>query len=163
MLSVEIEKKFPTAGTPNFQLQVKLVFSPGFTVLFGPSGAGKSTLLDCIAGLLRPDKGTITFGERVFFDEAKAVNLPAQKRRVGYVFQSLALFPHLSVEENVAYGISGIAAADRANRIERITESFHIGGLRSRKPTELSGGERQRVALARSVITDPRFCCSTNR
>jgi molybdate transport system ATP-binding protein len=156
MLSVEIEKKFQTAATRNFQLQIKEVFPPGFTVLFGPSGAGKSTLLDCIAGLLNPDKGRITLGDQVFFDQATAVNLSAQKRRVGYVFQSLTLFPHLSVQENVAYGISGIRAAERVARIARISQSFHIGGLQSRRPADLSGGEKQRVALARSVITEPQ-------
>jgi len=156
MLSVAIEKKLQTPRTPSFQLEITEVFPPGFTVLFGPSGAGKSTVLDCIAGLLKPDQGRIALGEQVFFDHTTVVNLPAQRRGVGYVFQSLALFPHLSVEENIAYGMGGIAPEQRAIRIERITAGFHIGGLKSRKPPELSGGEKQRVALARSVITEPR-------
>lgn len=156
MLSVHIEKNFQVAGTPRFQLQIEEEFPPGFTVVFGPSGAGKSTLLDCIAGLVRPDGGKITFGEETFFEAEKEICLPAQKRGIGYVFQSLALFPHLTVEGNVGYGLSGLPAADRVGRMERILGAFHIERLRGRKPEELSGGEKQRVALARSVITEPR-------
>jgi molybdate transport system ATP-binding protein len=156
MLSVHIQKKFMKAGTPTFGLQINEEFSPGFTVLFGPSGAGKSTLLDCIAGLLQPDEGRIAFGAETFFDGEKGTSLPPQKRGIGYVFQSLALFPHLSVEENVAYGVAALQAGERSERMERTLEAFHIGKLRGRKPVELSGGERQRVALARSVITEPR-------
>ena len=156
MLSVQIAKKFSTLGTPAFQLQVRETFSPGFTVLFGPSGAGKSTLLDCIAGLLTPDSGTIQLGEEIFFDAGKSTFLSSQKRGIGYVFQSLALFPHMSVEENVGYGISRLPAAERSQHLAKILEAFHIARMRGRKPGELSGGEKQRVALARSVITNPR-------
>jgi molybdate transport system ATP-binding protein len=156
MLSVQIAKKFRTAGTPTFHLQVREEFSPGFTVLFGPSGAGKSTLLDCIAGLLRPDSGRIKFDDEIFFDAEKEINRAPQRREIGYVFQSLALFPHISVEGNVAYGILRLPMAEQSSRIARILETFHIGRLRGRKPAELSGGEKQRVALARSVITNPR-------
>jgi molybdate transport system ATP-binding protein len=155
MLSVHIEKEFRT-DTPPFQLQVKEEFSPGFTVLFGPSGAGKSTLLDCIAGLLKPDKGRITFGDAVFFDAEKQIFMPPEKREIGYVFQSLALFPHLSVEDNITYGLARLPGAQRRERLEPILEAFHIQRLTSRKPGALSGGEKQRVALARSVITQPR-------
>jgi molybdate transport system ATP-binding protein len=155
MLSVDIEKEFRATGTPVFHLQINETFLPGFTVLFGPSGAGKSTLLDCIAGLLKPDKGKITFGEQVFFDAKTGMFLPPEKRRIGYVFQSLALFPHLTVEENIAYGTSKLAADRRRERMERILQAFHIQKLRDRKPGLLSGGEKQRVALARSVITEP--------
>jgi molybdate transport system ATP-binding protein len=156
MLSVQIEKEFRASGTPSFQLKISEEFSPGFTVLFGPSGAGKSTLLDCIAGLVKPDKGMIQFGEEVFCDAEKGFFLPPQKRGIGYVFQSLALFPHLTVDENVGYGISGLPAAERLGRMDQILEAFHIQKLRGRKPGELSGGEKQRAALARSLITKPR-------
>jgi molybdate transport system ATP-binding protein len=156
MLSVNIEKEIRAAGTPVFQLQIDEKFSQGFTVLFGPSGAGKSTLLDCIAGLLKPDKGSITFGEEVLFDVKTDIFLPPEKRGIGYVFQSLALFPHMTAEENIAYGTSKLAATRRRERMERILEAFHIEKLRDRKPGMLSGGEKQRVALARSVITEPR-------
>jgi molybdate transport system ATP-binding protein len=157
MLSVQIAKRFRARGTPPFQLQVNGTFSAGFTVLFGPSGAGKSTLLDCIAGLLTPDSGKIQLDEEIFFDASRHISLAPQKRGIGYVFQSLALFPHLSVEENVAYGISRLQPAERAQRMANVLDSFHVTRLRERKPGELSGGEKQRVALARSVITNPRL------
>ena len=157
MLFVDIRKQFRTAGTPPFLLDVKETFAPGFTVLFGPSGAGKSTLLDCISGLLRPDDGAIKFNDEYFFDGARRFSLPAQMRRTAYVFQSLALFPHLSVEENVAYGLSALPSLEQQERVERILQAFHIEPLRARKPGELSGGEKQRVALARSLVTQPQL------
>jgi molybdate transport system ATP-binding protein len=155
MLSVDLRKQFRTAAS-RFQLQISAEFPPGFSVLFGPSGAGKSTLLDCIAGLLKPDEGNIRLGEQLFFDARQRISLPAQQREIGYVFQSLALFPHLTVQENVAFGIAGTSAAPRAEKIDRILNAFHIQGLAKRKPGELSGGEQQRVALARSLVTEPR-------
>ncbi len=157
MLSVAIRKEFRTAASPRFLLDVTETFAPGFTVLFGPSGAGKSTLLDCIAGLLRPDEGVIRLNDEPFFDSARRLYLSPQRRRTAYVFQSLALFPHLSVEENVAYGLSTFPAAERRERVERILPAFHIEPLRARKPGELSGGEKQRVALARSLVTQPHL------
>ena len=157
MLFVDIRKQFRTAGSPPFLLDVRETFAPGFTVLFGPSGAGKSTLLDCISGLLRPDAGVIQFNGESFFDAARRFSLPAQLRCTAYVFQSLALFPHLSVEANVAYGLSALPSLERQERIERILPAFHIAALRRRKPAELSGGEKQRVALARSLVTQPQL------
>ena len=157
MLQVHIHKTFPSADASPFSLRIAEEFSPGFTVLFGPSGAGKSTLLDCIAGLMRPDDGRIKLAEEIFFDAAKKISLAPQRRGIGYVFQSLALFPHLTVEENVAYGLAGTAGLQRRERIERGLESFHIQSLRNRKSRELSGGEKQRVALARSIVTNPRL------
>jgi molybdate transport system ATP-binding protein len=157
MLSVHIEKEFRTPGTPPFQLRINEDFLNGFTVLFGPSGAGKSTLLDCIAGLVKPEKGRITFGQEIFFDAAQQIFMAPQKRGIGYVFQSLALFPHLTVEENVGFGLAKLSSAERGALVERILEAFHIAPLRGRKPAELSGGEKQRVALARSVATEPRM------
>jgi len=157
MLTAHIRKEFRSAGSRAFQLKIKEEFSSGFTVLFGPSGAGKSTLLDCIAGLVKPEEGWIKSDEEIFFDGEKGISLPPQKRGLGYVFQSLALFPHLSVEENVGYGLSGVTVPERVERMERILIAFHIGRLRRRKPGELSGGEKQRVALARSLVTEPKI------
>lgn len=153
MLAVDIEKNFRAPSA--FRLQINEDFPAGFTIVFGPSGAGKSTLLDCIAGLLPLDQGKIQLGNEIFCDTAQNIFLSPQRRHIGYVFQSLALFPHLSVEGNVAFGLSGVAAA-RSERIEQALHTFHILPLRNRKPSELSGGEKQRVALARSVITQPR-------
>jgi molybdate transport system ATP-binding protein len=157
MLRVSIEKRFSSAGPTPFQLWIDEEFSPGFTVLFGPSGAGKSTLLDCIAGLLRPDTGRVTLEEKTFFDAENGISLPPQKRRIGYVFQSLALFPHMTVDENVCYGLSGVAESERRERLDQIIGAFHIQNLLERRPSELSGGEKQRVALARSVVTEPQL------
>ena len=138
-----------------FQLDVSLVLEKGITILFGPSGAGKTTLLDCIAGLAEPERGRIAAGGRVLFDSEDGINLSATERKIGYVFQDLALFPHLSVEANVAYGLGGLKAEDRKHRVEAALESLGISDLRARRPGELSGGERQRVALARALVMRP--------
>jgi molybdate transport system ATP-binding protein len=157
MLSVKIRKRFSSAQASSFLLQIDEEFPAGFTVLFGPSGAGKSTLLDCIAGLLKPDEGTIRLNDDVFFDSARGFSLAPRERGIGYVFQSLALFPHLTVEENVAFGVARKAVSEQRELIGRILSAFHIRELEQRKPGELSGGEKQRVALARSLVTQPRL------
>lgn len=140
----------------SFVLDVSLEAPAGITILFGPSGAGKSTLLDCVAGLLRPDSGRIAFGEEVLFDSAANIDIPPQKRRIAYVFQSLALFPHLTVEENIAYGLAEIAESERRARVSEILKAFHVEKQRNQKPAQISGGEKQRTALARSLVTAPR-------
>jgi len=156
MLNVQIRKQFRSNGTQPFALDVAISFAPGFTVLFGPSGSGKSTLLDCIAGLQRPDSGEIRLGEIKFFDAAGNLSLPPQRRELAYVFQSLALFPHLSVEQNIRYGLDKLPASEQSERAQNIAKTFRIGNLISRRPAELSGGEKQRVALARALVTRPR-------
>jgi molybdate transport system ATP-binding protein len=155
-LVVRVRKARDGAPHRPFVLDVALEIPVGITVLFGPSGAGKSTLLDCIAGLVRPDSGRVNVGSETWFDSAEMVNVPVHRRHVGYVFQSLALFPHLTVEENVAYGIAHMAARERKPRIDEILAAFKIGDLRGRKPGEISGGEAQRVELARTLVTEPR-------
>jgi len=151
-LTIQIHKRFANAGR-DFTLDIGFTLAPGITIIFGPSGAGKTTLLDCIAGLTTPDSGKIVVGERVFFD--RETNLPVQSRKIGYVFQDLALFPHLSVQKNVEYGLAGVRKSERRKKSDAILESFRIADLRDRKPGEISGGERQRVALARALVTDP--------
>ena len=138
-----------------FSLEVEFYAAPGFTILFGSSGAGKTTLLDCVAGLSTPDWGRIAVGERVLFDTNSRVNLPVAKRGVGYVLQDLALFPHLTVEQNVEYGLAQLARSARKRRAIEMLQEFEIDHLRGRRPAEISGGERQRVALARALVTDP--------
>jgi molybdate transport system ATP-binding protein len=152
-LRLMIQKHFTGGG--EFALDVELVALPGFTILFGASGAGKTTLLDCVAGLTQPDAGKIRVGSRCFFDSEGNVNLPVAKRNVGYVFQSLALFPHLTVEENLAFGIGGLSSAERAQQVTSMLNAFGIENLRKQRPGAISGGERQRVALARSLVTNP--------
>jgi molybdate transport system ATP-binding protein len=151
MLEIRISKRFANVER-KFSLKAECACAPGITILFGASGAGKTTLLDCIAGLTTPDAGRIAVGNRVFFDCEQGLNLAVQRRGVGYVFQDLALFPHLSAEENIGYGLSG---KERTTRTDEILESFRIAHLRKRKPREISGGERQRVALARALVIDP--------
>ncbi len=143
-------------NSPPFVLDLSVEVPPGITILFGPSGAGKSTLLDCIAGLVRPGEGRIALGEKILFDAETRVELPPQQRKMGYLFQSAALFPHMSVEENVAYGLVQLSAKVRQEQVREILEAFRVEGLRARRPGEISGGEGQRVALARSLVTGPR-------
>ena len=156
MLTAQVRKNRHGAGASPFVLDVSLEIPAGITILFGPSGAGKSTFLDCIAGLLRPDIGKIAIGGEVLLDRERGVNLPPQQRRVAYVFQTLALFPHLSVEENVGYGLPDMDIVEQHRKIREILEAFRVEKLRARKPGEISGGEKQRVALARSLVTSPR-------
>ena len=155
MLSVQIRKQFRSNGAQPFVLDVDQTFASGFTVLFGPSGAGKSTLLDCIAGLQQPDSGEIRLEEATLFDASRNLSLPPQSRKLAYVFQSLALFPHLTVEQNIRYGLTNLAGTEQAKRTNQIAKSFRIEILLSRRPAELSGGEKQRVALARALVTRP--------
>jgi molybdate transport system ATP-binding protein len=132
----------------HFELRVALEVGEGETLaLVGPSGAGKTTVLRAIAGAARPGSGRIALGDRVLFDRERRINLPPEARRVGYVFQEYALFPHMSVRENVAFG--GKARADE------LLERFRIGHLAKVRPSQLSGGERQRVGLARALASDP--------
>jgi molybdate transport system ATP-binding protein len=154
ILSVQVRKRFDSTRV-SFELNVGAEIQPGFTIILGPSGAGKTTLLECIAGLLTPNSGRIAIGDRVFFDRSVNVDVETRRRRIGYVFQDLALFPHLSVESNIEYGIRTLSVAARGQKTASILDSFRISGLRGRKPTEISGGERQRVALARSLVTNP--------
>jgi len=156
MLTARIRKQRRSAGASSFLLDVRIEVSPGITILFGASGAGKSTLLDCIAGLARPDEGRIAAGGEVLFDSARRINVPAPERRIAYVFQSLALFPHLSAEENVSYGLMDLREEERQKRVETILKAFRVEKLRKQKPGEISGGEKQRIALARSLVTEPR-------
>src|ERR1700678_566570 len=154
-LEVRIRKRFPNPeGT--FHLNVHFRALAGFTILFGASGAGKTTVLDCIAGLTDPDDGRVAIGGEDFYDSDKKRNIAAWKRRIGYVQQDLALFPHLTAEENVAYGLNRLSASERRTRSREMLNRFRIDDLRDRRPAQISGGERQRVALARALVAEPR-------
>src|SRR5450631_148964 len=154
LLDARFRKRF-AAQSQEFVLEVEFQAAPGFTILFGPSGAGKTTLLDCVAGLTKPDSGRIAISDRVLFDAAQGTSLPVAKRRIGYVFQNLALFPHLTVEQNVQYGLMHLPQTERAAQASAILQAFRIPHLAQRYPREISGGERQRTALARTLVTDP--------
>jgi molybdate transport system ATP-binding protein len=124
------------------------------TVLFGPSGSGKTTILRCLAGLERPDRGHIRFGDELWFEAASKHFLPPQSRGIGYLFQDYALFPHLTVARNIAYGLHDTGPIWR-RRVGEMLEKFQLTGLESRYPHQISGGQQQRVALARAVIRKP--------
>jgi molybdate transport system ATP-binding protein len=125
-------------------------------VLFGPSGAGKTTILRCLAGLDRPQEGSIRFGDEVWFDASTGVNVSPQRRRIGYVSQDYGLFPHLTVEQNIRFGMDS-APWDARERVENLLRTVHLKNVAGRSPSTLSGGERQRVALARALARDPRL------
>jgi len=150
-LSVRIAHRLSNS----FALEAGFEAPAGFTMLLGPSGGGKTTLLNCIAGFVRPDAGRISLGTRVLFDSDARIDMPVAERQLGYVFQNLALFPHLTVAQNVQYGIVKLPADERRARMMTMLESFRIAHLIARKPGEVSGGERQRAALARSLVTNP--------
>ncbi len=141
--------------SPRFAVDVDLTLPAGISILFGASGSGKSTILRCLAGLTRPDAGRIVSGDRILFDSASGIDVSVQQRRTGYVFQQLALFPHLSVEENIRYGLQGLAMPAKQRRVHAIAESFRITDILGRRPSQTSGGERQRTALARALVTEP--------
>ena len=137
-------------------LSVSFTCAPNeFLVIVGPSGAGKSTVLRSIAGLYQPAAGTISCGTDVWFDTARRVSLAPHQRRVGLVFQSYALFPHLTALGNVAAAMSHVPPAERRDRARQILTSVHLDDLTDRRPSALSGGQQQRVALARALARDP--------
>ena len=154
-LSVCVSKRYSASGHSRFRLDVQFSVQPGVTVLLGHSGAGKTTLLRCIAGLCNPDQGRIAIAGNVIFAADEKICLEPARRNIAFVFQDLALFPHLTVQGNVAYGLRRLPAAEREQRIDIILNSFQIAHLRTRLPCEISGGEQQRVALARSLVTEP--------
>ena len=138
-LSVRIRKSFPGG----FELAVEFEAAAGITILFGSSGAGKTTVLSCVAGLLTPDAGRIAIGSQELCNREQNIDVPVVRRNVGYVFQDLALFPHLTAEQNIAYGLDRLTANERRRRVEAILEQFRIAHAARRNPAELSGGERQ--------------------
>jgi molybdate transport system ATP-binding protein len=155
-LAASVRKMRRGDASTFFLLDVEMELPPGISILFGPSGAGKSTLLDCIAGLAQPDEGRIAIDGDAIFDSAKALNVAPQRRQIAYVFQTLALFPHMSVEANVGYGLARVTEQTRNERVSEILKMFRVEQFRLRTPREISGGEQQRVALARSLVTQPR-------
>ena len=129
----------------------------GVTALFGASGAGKSTVIDIVAGLVTPQQGRIVVNDVTYFDSAAGLDLPPERRRVGYVFQDARLFPHLSVEANLHYGQNRRREADRIASFDEVSELLGIGHLLQRRPATLSGGEKQRVAIGRALLSAPRL------
>ncbi len=127
----------------------------GVTALFGPSGAGKTSVVDMVSGLVRPDDGHIVVNERILFDAARGIHVPPEKRRMGYIFQDGRLFPHLSVESNLTYGMRLTPPSGRRVPLDAVVDLLGIGHLLHRRPARLSGGEKQRVAIGRALLTSP--------
>ena len=150
LLAFDITKRFPT-----FSLECGADFEHGVTAIFGPSGSGKTVLLNCIAGLTEPDEGEIRVSGRRIFSSSERLNTPPERRRFGYVFQDSALFPHMSVRDNIMYGYNLTPAQHRVTEPAQLVELFRLSPLMDRPITNLSGGERQRVALARALATSP--------
>ena len=151
MLSVDITKNLP-----DFSLSLRFSIERDILVLFGPSGCGKTTTLRSIAGLLQPDGGRIVNDGEVFFDAADKIFIPPRQRRIGYMFQDFALFPHMSVYRNIWYGVRNHDQEAR-QMYEKLTNLLKIGHLAERSPGQLSGGEKQRVALARALMAQPKI------
>jgi molybdate transport system ATP-binding protein len=152
MLRVDVAKQLG-----EFSLQASFASEGRITGLFGASGAGKTSLINMIAGLLRPDRGSIAIDDETLDDSAARVHVPAHRRRIGYVFQDARLFPHLDVRENLDYGRRMNRLADDPAKRTRVTDLLDIGRLLDRRPGQLSGGERQRVALGRALLAQPRL------
>jgi molybdate transport system ATP-binding protein len=140
-----------------FRLEAAARLDEGITGLVGPSGCGKSSLLAVLAGLLRPARGTVTFGDEVLVDVAAGRFVPAWQRHFALVFQDGQLFPHLTVRQNLLYGHARRAPAERRFELAQVCELLEIGSLAERRPAQLSGGERQRVALGRALLCSPRM------
>lgn len=169
MLEVHVLKRFVIESgrgrneRREFTLDAEFTAPAGTTILFGKSGSGKTTLLRSVAGVITPDEGRIAIGDRTCFDSTQRIDLPAQRRRVGFVFQDYALFPHMTAEENIAYGVRpddgsnewGMSRRDKLERSRELLALVRIEYAARQLPRELSGGESQRVALARALASRP--------
>lgn len=155
-LRVEVERRYRRGPTITAAFALDLD-AAGTLVLFGPSGSGKTTVLRCLAGLERPDRGRIAVGNDVWFDSAGGVDRSPQRRRIGYLPQGFALFPHLDVRANIGYGIAGGSRAERDSRVGELVGLLGLEGLERRRPSDMSGGQQQRVALGRALARRPRL------
>ncbi|KYH28293.1 MULTISPECIES: sulfate/molybdate ABC transporter ATP-binding protein [Clostridium] len=151
-LFLDIKKNFP-----DFSLDIKLETEDCILGILGPSGSGKSMTLKCIAGVIKPDYGKIILNNRILFDSEKGINMPIKKRKAGFLFQNYALFPHMTVEENISYALKSLKNKERKEIVEKHLEMMHLKGLEKRYPSQLSGGQQQRVALARALAVNPEI------
>lgn len=156
MISARIVKRFSSRReSAPFALDLDFKAGEGVTVIFGPSGAGKTLTLDSIAGFVRPDEGRILLDDRIVFDAQAGVNLQPQARRCGYVFQNYALFPHMSLRENLAFAAERLPRLERHRKTAEMLDRFRLVEVAGRKPHELSGGQKQRCSIARALIGAP--------
>ncbi len=149
-LIVNIKKKLK-----GFQLKVDFEADRDILGILGASGSGKSMTLRCIAGIETPDEGKIILNDRVLFDAERRINLPCQQRKVGFLFQNYALYPHMTVEKNIGFSLNGLPKDLRTQKVHKAIEMMHLKNLEKRYPAELSGGQQQRVALARALVVEP--------
>ncbi|WP_235283158.1 ABC transporter ATP-binding protein [Methanosarcina sp. 2.H.A.1B.4] len=140
-----------------FSLDVNFEMKNELVVLFGPSGSGKTTLLKCISGITQPDSGNISVNDRIYFDSGRKINLPIQKRNLGFVFQTYTLFPHMNIRKNIECGLKGWEKGNKEKRVREMLDLLHIEELETRYPSQLSGGQKQRVALARALAPKPEL------
>jgi molybdate transport system ATP-binding protein len=158
MIQARIRKHFAAGPeSPAFDLDVEFEARDGVTVLFGASGAGKTLTLDSIAGFTRPDAGRILLDDRILFDGDAGVSLRPRDRGCGYVFQNYALFPHLTLRENLAFAAERLPRLERHRRVNEMLERFRVAELAGRYPHEISGGQKQRCSIARALIVRPRI------
>ncbi len=136
-------------------MAVSFQMEPEITAILGPSGCGKTMTLKCIAGLIAPDEGIIQLDERVLFDSARGINIAARRRKVGFVFQNYALFPHMTVYKNIAFGMRNISESAKREKIELFLQKMKLEHMQGRYPGQLSWGQQQRVALARALVNEP--------
>ncbi|HHV65731.1 MAG TPA: ATP-binding cassette domain-containing protein [Peptococcaceae bacterium] len=148
-LLVDIKKKLK-----GFSLEVAFSLEGEYTGILGPSGSGKSMTLKCIAGIETPDEGRIVLNGKVLFDSEKKINLKPQDRNIGYLFQNYALFPHMTVEENIGIGLK-LPQKEKKQKVKEMIKAFHLQGLEKKYPNQISGGQQQRVALARCIVYKP--------
>ncbi|PUA19923.1 ABC transporter ATP-binding protein [Glaciimonas sp. PCH181] len=158
IIKVELQKRLQ-ADDRSFQLDIAFTSDSKRIVLYGPSGAGKSLTLLAVAGLLTPDQGMISINQHTLFDHHHGINLPPQHRNVAYLFQDYALFPHLTVAQNISFGIKkgwlNPRKASHHPRVQKWLTLFELGATANSYPHQLSGGQRQRVALARALVLEP--------
>jgi molybdate transport system ATP-binding protein len=158
MIQVKLRKTFPArSDSAGFALDLEFRAAAGITVLFGPSGSGKTLTLDSIAGFVRPDEGRILLEDDILFDGATGVHLPPQARNCGYVFQNYALFPHMTLRENLVFAAERRPRLERHRRVNEMIERFRLGDAAGRRPHELSGGQKQRCSIARALIGAPKL------
>ena len=157
MIQARIRKAFPVrADSTGFTLDLEFQAAAGVTVLFGPSGSGKTLTLDAIAGFVRPDEGRILLDDAILFDAAAGVHLAPQARQCGYVFQNYALFPHMTLRENLEFAAERRPRLERHRRVNEMVERFRLSEVAGRRPHELSGGQKQRCSIARALIGAPK-------
>lgn len=158
MIQARIRKFFQQGPeSSGFSLDLEFQAAAGVTVLFGPSGAGKTLTLDSIAGFVRPDEGRILLDDEILFDAPTRVHLPPQARHCGYVFQNYALFPHMTLRENLEFAAERRPRLERHRRVNEMLEKFHLTDVSGRRPHELSGGQKQRCSIARALIGAPKI------